>query len=152
MARVVPIGAARVPAASVAVLLAVTLAGCGGRPGRSDIVPGIPVYPGAELQAVQTPVAGTEPDGSDSRDPLEFYIVRGADPAAVLTWYREQMADAGWTAITAPGDEVVIYNDAKGCYAMVGVSRTDDGIMLQLSRQDPSTPCVVIPTSDPGTR
>lgn len=134
-------------------LFAITLglAGCGKQAGSSENVPGIPVYPGALLQEAAPAVTAENPDADESRDATDSYTITDSDQAKVLAWYREQMPKAGWTAVSSPEDEVVIYNDAKGCYAFVSVSETEAGIFLQISRQNPETPCIPMPLSDPGS-
>ncbi len=127
------------------------LAGCQPRAGKSENVAGIPVYPGAVLEKAQPAVTTDDPDADESRDPTDSYLIPDADQATVQDWYREQMAEAGWTAISPADEEVVIYNDAKGCYAFVSVSTTEEGVFLQISRQDPATPCIPQKLSDPGS-
>ncbi len=145
----------RIGWARAVVLGAGLLVGCGASEGRSTNVPGIPVYPGAELTdawpaaSVQTPEVTL--NGDPERDPTDFYFVPDAEPAAVIAWYGERMRQHGWEAVGDPNLEVVIYNDAQGCYAFVSVSGVEGGVSLQISRQDPATPCVVVPTTDPGS-
>lgn len=146
----------RIPLSLAAAMAAAALtAACGASEGRSTNVPGIPVYPGAQLTdawpaaSVATPEASL--NGDPERDPTDFYTIPGARPEDVIAWYRERMRDAGWQAVGDPNLEVVIYNDAQGCYAFVSVTGVEDGVSLQISRQDPATPCVVVPTTDPGT-
>jgi len=152
-------------AAIVTIATVVIANGCADHATVSTNVPGIPVYPGAELRDQWLPQSGDgTPTAADpqtiedmkgqERDPVDFYFVAGADQAAVLAWYREQMPAHGWRPVSDPDDEVVIYNDAQGCHAFVSVTKVDEGtpgVDLQLSRQNPSTRCEVIPTTDPGT-
>lgn len=134
-------------------------AGCGGTAGTtagtSTNVPGIPVYPGAKLtdswpaSSVQTPSISLSED--TSRDPTDFYFIRGADQDRVVEWYAERMPPLGWHAVGDPMQDVVLYNDDRGCYGFVSATDAEDGVDLQISRQDPATPCQIVPTMDPGT-
>jgi hypothetical protein len=142
----------RLPAPTVLLAIALLgLAGCREQAGVSENVPGIPVYPGAVLEEATPAFTALDPDAHESRDATDSYTIADADQAAVLVWYREQMPKAGWTAISSAEDEVVIYNDAKGCYAFVSVSETETGVFLQISRQNPETPCIPMPLADPGS-
>lgn len=128
------------------------LAGCGARPEQSENVPGVPVFPGAVLVDRWEPVDAPTDDPDANRDPTDFYSVAGVETEAIVDWYRQQMALAGWVPISDPGDEVVLYQDAAGCHAFVVVTPAEEGVDLQISRQNPNTPCVRIPTLPPGDR
>lgn len=141
--------------AAAYVASAVACDGTGSRePGASANVPGIPVYPGAELidawpaSSIQTPSHSLSDD--TSRDPTDFYYVPDVDVTSVVNWYAERMPAMGWRAVGDPMQDVVLYNDRQGCYGFVGVSAVEGGVDLQFSRQDPATPCQIIPTTNPG--
>jgi len=112
-------------------------------PGQaSPHLPHIPVYPGAQLlQSVIRP----------HQDPTEYYLVADASQDEVLDWYRRRMSEEGWSASTDPDEDFVIYHTAEGCYAFVAAFANPDGtVELQLSQQDPDTPCYPYVTSEPG--
>lgn len=123
-------------------MLAVTACGRSGGAGRSENVPHVPVFPGAQLRE-----AAIGPD----RDPTESYVVRNASQAEVLAWYRERMPAMGWSPSTDADDAFVIYQTAEGCYGFVAAYENPDGsVDLQISEQSPDTPCEPYVTSPAG--
>jgi hypothetical protein len=128
-------------------------AGCRpAEPGPSANVPDIPVYPGARLGQQVAADATVAPTLEGPRDPVDFYVIPGAAAADVLAWYRQQMPKHGWTPVSDPADDVVLYTTAAGCDGFVVVTQVDRDVELQLSQQNPAVPCEVVPTEDPGNR
>lgn len=134
--------------ASVALLV-----GCQSRePGRSPNVPDIPVYPGAKLDQRVAADATAPPTLEGPRDPIDFYVIAHTDAQRVLAWYSEQMPEHGWAPVTDSKEDVVLYTTAAGCYGFVVVTQVERDVELQISQQNPATPCEITPTEDPGDR
>ena len=117
---------------------------CSGRDASvSPNVPDVPVFPGAELVSRIDRV---------DRDPTDTYEVLAESEAAVLDWYRQHMAAAGWSAISSETDNVILYNDPNGCYAFVTATQDGDDVFLQISQQRPGSQCIKTMPVDPGDK
>jgi hypothetical protein len=117
----------------VGVALAAAATSCRDEALRSENVPDIPVYPGSIL---------VDQFAEENRDPTDMYNVPDVSPDEVLDWYRDRMADVGWIAVTDETDDVILYNDADGCYAFVSATLDADGVLLQISQQRKGTTCI----------
>lgn len=129
---------------AITLLAAAVLVACGRNPGGgSGELPDLPLYPGAEWVSTAS---------GEGRDPTAYYRVPDTEAADVLDWYAVEMPRAGWVASTDPNEPFVIYHTEAGCYGFVAAYANDDGsVELQLSRQDPSVPCVPYVTAEAGT-
>jgi len=121
--------------------LVAVLAACQRQPAVSVNVPGIPIYPGAQLEQVLN---------DEDRDPTEFYVVARTAASTVHDWYVREMRARQWLPTTDEVQEVILYTDPQGCWAAVSVVQDGADVNLQVSQQRPGTPCTVVPTLDPG--